>query len=578
MSYVLGQIDPTPPPVRPPNWPVIIGWVGLVGASLAILNGTLSLHGMRANRRRRSTRKNRRRLSRHMRRNSGLEQFDFSGDPSGRKFIIRVAARDMFDAVGKLKEELKNLDYDTAAQMEGWPTKLSAYQLLRTSGRGRMAANPRYRMWTGPMYPRQVADAIRKAGGRDVIAGTEHVIFRTDDFDALKARAGIAKPFLTFRGVQMTANARRSSRRMRRNAESGMWVVATGPHKQNFKTSSGATTRSPWEAAGYSSKAKALAEAARVGGFAGHWSKKSDGFSLDFDAALTTRNTGRRSSRSATLGWTDPLGFPGYAHQADNARSLGVRPLTKAEYKAEVIRLRGRRHWDTGVVDQLARRHREHTGKKLGENAGRRPSPSFPAKGSLWMATDGSLVIVTSSGRSEVSYRRFKPTRFQHDDTYSIAARAWATNFKPAVTPNAGRRSSHARPKSPKFSEMAIWESVARVRESGRPSEVAGVLPPGVATKFKHLAPGLYKYGYGPKKGEVIVQFKNASLKGALTSTRIGAKAVGEFHWVVDNFDPKFPVVIRGIDDHGATYWRVEEYAKQHARVPVLVKRKAASR
>jgi hypothetical protein len=222
------------------------------------------------------------------------------------------------------------------------------------------------------------------------------------------------------------------------------------------------------------------------------------------------RNTGRRSSRSATLGWTDPLGFPGYAHQADNARSLGVRPLTKAEYKAEVIRLRGRRHWDTGVVDQLARRHREHTGKKLGENA--------------------------------------------------------------------GRRSSHARPKSPKFSEMAIWESVARVRESGRPSEVAGVLPPGVATKFKHLAPGLYKYGYGPKKGEVIVQFKNASLKGALTSTRIGAKAVGEFHWVVDNFDPKFPVVIRGIDDHGATYWRVEEYAKQHARVPVLVKRKAASR
>jgi hypothetical protein len=392
MSYVLGQIDPTPPPVRPPNWPVIIGWVGLVGASLAILNGTLSLHGMRANRRRRSTRKNRRRLSRHMRRNSGLEQFDFSGDPSGRKFIIRVAARDMFDAVGKLKEELKNLDYDTAAQMEGWPTKLSAYQLLRTSGRGRMAANPRYRMWTGPMYPRQVAD----------------------------------------------------------------------------------------------------------------------GFSLDFDAALTTRNTGRRSSRSATLGWTDPLGFPGYAHQADNARSLGVRPLTKAEYKAEVIRLRGRRHWDTGVVDQLARRHREHTGKKLGENA--------------------------------------------------------------------GRRSSHARPKSPKFSEMAIWESVARVRESGRPSEVAGVLPPGVATKFKHLAPGLYKYGYGPKKGEVIVQFKNASLKGALTSTRIGAKAVGEFHWVVDNFDPKFPVVIRGIDDHGATYWRVEEYAKQHARVPVLVKRKAASR
>jgi hypothetical protein len=116
------------------------------------------------------------------------------------------------------------------------------------------------------------------------------------------------------------------------------------------------------------------------------------------------------------------------------------------------------------------------------------------------------------------------------------------------------------------------------VRESGRPSEVAGVLPPGVAAKFKHLAPGLYKYGYGPKRGEAIVRFKNASLKGALTSTRIGAKAVGEYHWVVDNFDPKFPVVIRGIDDHGGTYWRVEEYAKQHARVPVMVKRGATSR
>lgn len=143
---------------------------------------------------------------------------------------------------------------------------------------------------------------------------------------------------------------------------------------------------------------------------------------------------------------------------------------------------------------------------------------------------------------------------------------------------NTGRRSSHARPKPPKFSEMAIWQAVAAVRETGKSSEVASILPPGVAARFRRLAPGLYKYGRGPKKGEVFVQFKNAGLKGAMTSTRIGAKAVGEYHWVVDNFDPKFPVVIRGIDDHGGTYWRVEEHVKQHARVPVLVRRKSESR
>ena len=143
---------------------------------------------------------------------------------------------------------------------------------------------------------------------------------------------------------------------------------------------------------------------------------------------------------------------------------------------------------------------------------------------------------------------------------------------------NTGRRSSHARPKPPKFNELAVWQAVAAVRETGKSSEVASILPPGVAARFRHLAPGLYKYGRGPKKGEVFVQFKNAGLKGAMTSTRIGAKAVGEYHWVVDNFDPKFPVVIRGIDDRGGTYWRVEEFAKQHARVPVVARRKSVSR
>jgi hypothetical protein len=142
------------------------------------------------------------------------------------------------------------------------------------------------------------------------------------------------------------------------------------------------------------------------------------------------------------------------------------------------------------------------------------------------------------------------------------------------VSRNATRRSSGTRPKSPKFSELGVWEAVARVRETGQPSEMAGVLPPGIAAKFRKLAPGLYKYGFGPKKGEVIVQFKKASLKGALTSTRIGASKAGEYHWVVDNFDPKFPVVIRGIDNHGHSYFRVEEYAKKFAKVPVYAIKK----
>ncbi len=140
------------------------------------------------------------------------------------------------------------------------------------------------------------------------------------------------------------------------------------------------------------------------------------------------------------------------------------------------------------------------------------------------------------------------------------------------MAPN-GRGMLHAN----KLSEMEIWNSVATVRQSGHPTAMASMLPPGVAAKFRKLAPGLYKYGYGPKRGEAIVKFSKASLLGAMTSTRIGASKVSESHWLVDNFDPKFPVIIRGIDDHGRTYFRVEEYAKTLAgkreHVPVSRKR-----
>lgn len=137
------------------------------------------------------------------------------------------------------------------------------------------------------------------------------------------------------------------------------------------------------------------------------------------------------------------------------------------------------------------------------------------------------------------------------------------------------RTTRNAGPKSPKFSELGAWEAIGIVRDA-HPSEHLNVLPPGVAAKFRKLPPGLYKYGYGPKKGEVITQFKKATLKGALTSTRIGSSKVGEYHWVVDNFDPKFPVVVRGIDDHGRSYFRIEEYAKKFAKVPVYATKKKA--
>lgn len=145
----------------------------------------------------------------------------------------------------------------------------------------------------------------------------------------------------------------------------------------------------------------------------------------------------------------------------------------------------------------------------------------------------------------------------------------------PVATRNP-RRSSHARSKPPKMSELGVWEAIGTVR-AAHPREHLDVLPPGVAAKFKKLPPGLYKYGVG-NKGEAIVRFKNATLKGAMTSTRIGASKVGQYHWLIDNFDPSFPVVVRGIDDHGRSYFRIEEYAKRFEKAPVYAQRKTGAR
>lgn len=122
-----------------------------------------------------------------------------------------------------------------------------------------------------------------------------------------------------------------------------------------------------------------------------------------------------------------------------------------------------------------------------------------------------------------------------------------------------------AKTSKPKFSDLGALMAVATIRTQSTLRK-ADVLPPGVSAKFKRMPAGIYKYGWGPKKGESITRFTTPSLKGAITATRIGAKSVGEYHWVVDNFVPAFPVVIRGIDDRGRTIFRVEEFARQFAR------------
>jgi hypothetical protein len=129
------------------------------------------------------------------------------------------------------------------------------------------------------------------------------------------------------------------------------------------------------------------------------------------------------------------------------------------------------------------------------------------------------------------------------------------------------------------MSEMEVWNSIGTVRIAGPKGHANSILPPGIAAKFKKMPPGLYKYGWGPKKGESFLKFTNATLKGAMTSTRIGASKVHENHWLIDSFDPSFPVVIRGIDDRGITFFRVEEYAKALVREqePAVLKRSQAA-
>ena len=270
-------------------------------------------------------------------------------------------------------------------------------------------------------------------------------------------------------------------------------------------------------------------------------------------------NGRRRVSRNGprwTVFFTDPGG---------GRSSMSYATKRDAELAALRKRLKG---YESTI-------HRGHPGqrRRTTRNTGRRSRVAHPAKGSVWTTNDGTTqVIVRGSNAGGVSYSLANP-KHQPPAVYSISHGGWAANFKKTdVSRNAGRRTS--RPAKPKFSDIGVLTAVGVVRSSATQKE-SDVLPPGIASKFKKLPPGIYKYGYGPKKGEVIQRFKNASLRGALTSTRIGAKSVGEYHWVVDNFDPSFPVVIRGIDDQGKTFFRVEEFAKQFEREPAMVRRRS---
>lgn len=134
----------------------------------------------------------------------------------------------------------------------------------------------------------------------------------------------------------------------------------------------------------------------------------------------------------------------------------------------------------------------------------------------------------------------------------------------------------NARGKIGATKEFAMLDGIGVVRAAA-PEEQLGFMPPGVASRLAKRPEGVYSYGFG-KGGESIRRFPNATLGGAVTSTRIAAQKSREYHWVVDNRGG-YPVVVRAFDPAGKSIYRVEEYAQQLARVPVMVEaRKKTSR
>lgn len=169
---------------------------------------------------------------------------------------------------------------------------------------------------------------------------------------------------------------------------------------------------------------------------------------------------------------------------------------------------------------------------------------------------------------------------------HEFLRKAWDVAFKlrnkPAKNPKLVSRVRTSRrvrrnTKKSGFSELGTFDAVGIVRRAA-PREQLGFMAPGLVKMLRDMPPGIYKYGHGPKRGQVITKFTKASLRGALTSTRIGARSAGEHHWVIDNYDPSYPVVIRIIDGDGKSVFRVEQYAQTLAGEKVAVARRSKAR
>jgi len=183
----------------------------------------------------------------------------------------------------------------------------------------------------------------------------------------------------------------------------------------------------------------------------------------------------------------------------------------------------------------------------------------------------GNHLIFRSPDRSKPSiYTGSTPSDWRSNKNFKSTLKRHGLETNP-MFPNAAKKTSRKAAPLKAKTELGIYNAVAAVRDAHKAEQLT-FLPPGVVSKLKKLPAGLYKYGWGAKKGEQIVPFKKSTtVGGALTSMRIGSKASGEYHWLVDNHD-KYPVVIRIVNGSGKTEYRVEEYAaklKPHAMVAV---------
>lgn len=121
--------------------------------------------------------------------------------------------------------------------------------------------------------------------------------------------------------------------------------------------------------------------------------------------------------------------------------------------------------------------------------------------------------------------------------------------------------------------EFAMLDGIGVVRDAA-PKEQLSFVPPGMAKQIAKWPAGVYSFGI---ERSSVRRFPKATLGGAVTSTRIASQKSGGYHWVVDNRDG-YPVLVRAFDPAGKTIYRVEEYAKKLARVPVLVEARRTKR